>query len=77
MKGGTTTEAMVDFTGGCTEIYDLKSDDCPKDLMTIVLKAYQRHSMMGCSIGIVAINCPILLKCVKFQKSLKNPKMQL
>ena len=56
---------MVDFTGGCTEIYDLKSDDCPKDLMTIVLKAYQRHSMMGCSIGIVA-------QLSNFAKSLKN-----
>merc|ERR1719328_913230 len=42
-------EAMVDFTGGCTEMYNLKDDDCPKDLMNIMLKAYQRHSMMGCS----------------------------
>ena len=41
---------MVDFTGGITELYDLKADDCPKDLMTIMMKAYQRHSMMGCSI---------------------------
>jgi len=50
LKGGTTMEAMVDFTGGCTEMYNLKDDDCPKDIMTIILKAYQRHSMMGCSI---------------------------
>ena len=49
LKGGTTMEAMVDFTGGCTEMYNLKDDDCPKDLMNIMLKAYQRHSMMGCS----------------------------
>jgi len=43
-------EAMVDFTGGCTEMYNIKDEDCPKDLMTIMLKAYARHSMMGCSI---------------------------
>lgn len=30
LKGGTTMEAMVDFTGGCTEMYNLKEDDCPK-----------------------------------------------
>ena len=51
LKGGTTMEAMVDFTGGCTEMYNIKEEDCPKDLMTIMLKAYARHSMMGCSIG--------------------------
>jgi len=50
LKGGSTTEAMVDFTGGCTELYDLQSEDCPKDLMKMMLKAYDRHSMMGCSI---------------------------
>ena len=38
LKGGSTTEAMVDFTGGCTELYDLQSDDCPKDLMKMMLK---------------------------------------
>ena len=38
LKGGTTMEAMVDFTGGCTEMYNLKDDDCPKDIMTIILK---------------------------------------
>ena len=38
LKGGTTMEAMVDFTGGCTEMYNLKDDDCPKDIMTMILK---------------------------------------
>ena len=42
LKGGTTMEAMVDFTGGCTEMYNLKDDDCPKDIMKIMLKAYER-----------------------------------
>jgi len=48
LKGGTTLEAMVDFTGGCSEMFDLK--DAPKDLFTVMLKAYERCSLMGCSI---------------------------
>jgi hypothetical protein len=43
LKGGTTMEAMVDFTGGCTEMYNLKDDDCPKDIMTIILKVIFRY----------------------------------
>lgn len=49
LKGGSTCDAMVDFTGGCTELYNLHDDDCPKDLFNIMLKAYQRYSMKGCS----------------------------
>ncbi len=49
LKGGTTCEAMVDFTGGCSEMYQLKERDCPGDLMTIMLKAFDRCSMKGCS----------------------------
>ena len=48
LKGGTTCEAMVDFTGGCAEFFDMK--DAPKDLFNILLKAYQRSSLIGCSI---------------------------
>jgi len=48
LKGGTTCEAMVDFTGGCAEFFDMK--DAPKDLFHILLKAYQRSSLIGCSI---------------------------
>ena len=47
LKGGTTLEAMVDFTGGCTEMYDLAKP--PRDLFTIMLKAFQRCSLKGCS----------------------------
>jgi len=51
LKGGTTTEAMVDFTGGCTELYDLKDEaECPGDVFTLMHKAYQRSSMEGCSL---------------------------
>ena len=48
LKGGTTCEAMVDFTGGCAEFFDMK--EAPRDLFNIMLKAFQRSSLMGCSI---------------------------
>jgi len=48
LKGGTSLEAMVDFTGGCAELFDLNKP--PKDLFTVMLKAYDRCSLMGCSI---------------------------
>ncbi|KAK7930628.1 hypothetical protein WMY93_007023 [Mugilogobius chulae] len=52
LKGGSTMEAMEDFTGGVGENYDLKS--APSDLFTIMKKALDRGSMMGCSINITS-----------------------
>ena len=37
LKGGSSAEAMVDFTGGCSEMFTLKDPDSPKDLMNIML----------------------------------------
>lgn len=48
LKGGTACEAMEDFTGGVTELYELK--DAPANLFSILLKAVDRDSMLGCSI---------------------------
>jgi len=48
LKGGTTLEAMVDFTGGCTEMFTLAK--APRNLFNILLKAYDRYSLMGCSL---------------------------
>ncbi|XP_037806995.1 calpain-A isoform X2 [Lucilia sericata] len=48
LKGGSTCEAMEDFTGGVTEWYDLK--EAPSNLFNILAKAAERNSMMGCSL---------------------------
>ena len=48
LKGGTTCEAMVDFTGGCAEIYNLQNP--PRGIFTIMYKGFQRCSLKGCSL---------------------------
>ncbi|XP_075214527.1 calpain-A-like isoform X2 [Lycorma delicatula] len=49
LKGGTTCEAMEDFTGGVSEMYDL-GDKAPQNLYQILLKAHERNSLLACSI---------------------------
>ncbi|XP_027725742.1 calpain-3 isoform X1 [Vombatus ursinus] len=51
LKGGNTTEAMEDFTGGVTEFFDIK--DAPRDMYKIMKKAIERGSLMGCSIDTI------------------------
>lgn len=50
LKGGNTTEAMEDFTGGVTEFFEIK--DAPRDMHKIMKKAIERGSLMGCSIDV-------------------------
>lgn len=50
LKGGSTLEAMEDFTGGVGEMYDTK--DAPQNLFLILKKALDRGSMLGCSIDV-------------------------
>uniref|UniRef100_F1MYC8 Calpain-3 n=1 Tax=Bos taurus TaxID=9913 RepID=F1MYC8_BOVIN len=51
LKGGNTTEAMEDFTGGVTEFFEIK--DAPRDMYKIMKKAIERGSLMGCSIDMI------------------------
>ncbi|XP_046442046.1 calpain-A-like isoform X6 [Daphnia pulex] len=48
LKGGTTCEAMEDFTGGVSEMYELNQS--PPNLFKILLKAHERSSLMSCAI---------------------------
>ena len=49
LRGGNTSEALVDFSGGCSENYDL--NEMPEDLFDIMVKACAKQkSMMSCSI---------------------------
>ncbi|KAM7008983.1 calpain-9 [Tautogolabrus adspersus] len=50
LKGGSTMEAMEDFTGGVGEAYETKK--APDTLFSTMKKALDRGSMMGCSIDI-------------------------
>uniref|UniRef100_H2YVE4 Uncharacterized protein n=1 Tax=Ciona savignyi TaxID=51511 RepID=H2YVE4_CIOSA len=48
LKGGSTTEAMEDFTGGVTEIISLK--DAPGNLYSVMLKSLKKGALMGCAV---------------------------
>ena len=48
LKGGKTSEAMEDFTGGVTESIDLSQDT--EGLFTKIKKNAGRSSLMSCSI---------------------------
>ncbi|NXB86525.1 CAN9 protein, partial [Vidua chalybeata] len=48
LKGGSTIEAMEDFTGVLGEMYDVKV--APNNFYEILEKALKRCSMVGCSI---------------------------
>ena len=48
MKGGKTSEAMEDFTGGVVESYEL--DKAGEELFDRIEKNARRSSLMSCSI---------------------------
>ncbi|KAM9316868.1 calpain-8-like [Gastrophryne carolinensis] len=50
LTGGTTIEGFEDFTGGISEVYDLKNS--PDDLFQVIQKALKAESLLGCSIDI-------------------------
>ncbi|XP_032819679.1 calpain-9-like isoform X2 [Petromyzon marinus] len=52
LKGGSTSEAMEDFTGGVVEMYDTK--EVPENFPQLMQKALERGSMLGCSIDVTS-----------------------
>uniref|UniRef100_A0A7E4VD57 Calpain catalytic domain-containing protein n=1 Tax=Panagrellus redivivus TaxID=6233 RepID=A0A7E4VD57_PANRE len=49
LKGGTTAEALEDFTGGLIEYFDIKK--VPKEhLLAVLVRGFQMGSLFGCSI---------------------------
>nr|XP_021504479.1 calpain-9 isoform X3 [Meriones unguiculatus] len=51
LKGGSTIEAMEDFTGGVAETFQTR--EAPEDLYEILEKALRRGSLLGCSIDVL------------------------
>ncbi|KHN84956.1 Calpain clp-1 [Toxocara canis] len=48
LKGGTTSEALEDMTGGLTEFVDLKQP--PRNLLQMMFRGFEMGSLFGCSI---------------------------
>lgn len=48
LKGGTTSEALEDMTGGLTEFYDLNQP--PENILQLIVKGFEMGSMFGCSL---------------------------
>ncbi|XP_065257144.1 calpain-11 [Emys orbicularis] len=67
LSGGSTTEGFEDFTGGVSEMYDLKRP--PSDLSRIIRKALDRGSLLGCSIDITSA---FDMEAVTFKKLVKG-----
>lgn len=83
LSGGSTTEGFEDFTGGVSEMYELRS--APRDLPKIISKALDRGSLLGCSIDVSTGKLPrsrlklrhseILYKWEKYQTTfIQSPR---
>ncbi|KAG5844111.1 hypothetical protein ANANG_G00158020 [Anguilla anguilla] len=67
LSGGSTSEGFEDFTGGVTEMYELKN--APPDLYSIMGRAVERGSLLGCSIDITGM---FDMEAVTFKKLVKG-----
>uniref|UniRef100_A0A3B4WDG2 Calpain 1, (mu/I) large subunit a n=1 Tax=Seriola lalandi dorsalis TaxID=1841481 RepID=A0A3B4WDG2_SERLL len=67
LSGGSTTEGFEDFTGGVSEMYELRKP--PRNLYRIIYKALERGSLLGCSIDITSA---FDMEAVTFKKLVKG-----
>uniref|UniRef100_A0A3Q2R224 Calpain-1 catalytic subunit n=1 Tax=Fundulus heteroclitus TaxID=8078 RepID=A0A3Q2R224_FUNHE len=67
LSGGSTSEGFEDFTGGVTEMFELKN--APSDLFSIISRAVERGSLLGCSIDITSSTD---MEAVTFKKLVKG-----
>ncbi|XP_064181290.1 calpain-1 catalytic subunit-like [Anguilla rostrata] len=67
LSGGSTSEGFEDFTGGVTEMYELRK--APPDLFSIIGRAIERGSLLGCSIDITDTRD---MEAVTFKKLVKG-----
>uniref|UniRef100_A0A3B3XGI9 Calpain-1 catalytic subunit n=1 Tax=Poecilia mexicana TaxID=48701 RepID=A0A3B3XGI9_9TELE len=67
LSGGSTSEGFEDFTGGVTEMFELKN--APSDLFNIISRAVERGSLLGCSIDITSSSD---MEAVTFKKLVKG-----
>lgn len=67
LSGGSTSEGFEDFTGGVTEMYELQK--APSDLFSIISRAVERGSLLGCSIDITSSTD---MEAVTFKKLVKG-----
>ncbi|XP_041925143.1 calpain-1 catalytic subunit [Alosa sapidissima] len=67
LSGGSTSEGFEDFTGGVTEMFELCK--APSDLYSIMGRAIERGSLLGCSIDITSNHD---MEAVTFKKLVKG-----
>ncbi|XP_037336736.2 calpain-1 catalytic subunit [Pungitius pungitius] len=67
LSGGSTSEGFEDFTGGVTEMFELGK--APPDLFSIIRRAIDRGSLLGCSIETTSSNDR---EAVTFKKLVKG-----
>ncbi|XP_041707488.1 calpain-1 catalytic subunit [Coregonus clupeaformis] len=67
LSGGSTSEGFEDFTGGVTEMFELKK--AHPELFSIISRAVERGSLLGCSIDISGV---FEMEAMTFKKLVKG-----
>ncbi|CAH1722858.1 unnamed protein product [Chironomus riparius] len=80
LHAGMSCEAFEDFTGGVSEIYNLKG--VQNNFYGLIEKAFERHSMITCfkneaAEGLIRIHAYSIIKVKSFQIPNKEEKLQL